>query len=62
MGTLRLRARNILLLPLPMTAEFEMKNSCKSAEEANVEHLLYLFCSFLIVIRRSRIKLNKVKK
>jgi len=31
--------------PSTKTTEFEVKNKCKSAEEAKTEHLLLLFCS-----------------
>jgi len=38
-GTLRQGARNILATPPTKTTESEVKNRCKSAEEAKVEHL-----------------------
>jgi len=35
-----LRARNILAPPSTKLTEFELKNRCKSAEEAKAKHLL----------------------
>jgi len=45
-------ARNILAPQPTKVTEFEVKNRWKDAEEAKIEHLLKLFCSFSIVIIR----------
>jgi len=45
--------QEIFLRPLSTkTTEFEVKIGCKSADEAEAEHLLWLFCPFLRVIKR----------
>jgi len=45
--------QGIILRPLSTkSTEFEMKNRCKSAEEAKTEYLLQLFSSFFRVIKR----------
>jgi len=52
-GTLRPGARNIFAPPVIKTAEFKVKNRCKSAEKVKAEHVLELFCSFLRVMKRT---------
>jgi len=47
-GTMHRRAKNIFAAPSTKTAEYEVKNRHKSAEEAKAEHLLFVnFCYLL---------------
>jgi len=46
LDTLRPVVRNIFAPPVNKNYRFEVKNRCKSVEEAKTEHLLKLFSSF----------------